>query len=378
MSLDQAATVPLEITAAPPPEAPRRRRVRIAVLGLLGGLLVPVGVSYAHALTFPGEASVAVRTVDWVRDHGGGPVVDLAENWWYSRPPSASAAPAAPPAFAATPSGAHPPAALVPLSRNPTRGEGVWHPGPDGPDVWVTYLHPDPKAPSVLAAVARFDQRHTAAKLIAGTKEPAPHAADRGEVPAAIRPDLLATFNSGFMIKDSRGGYYADGHQVVPLKDGAASLVIDGAGRVTVGRWGRDVGVGGPGPDVTAVRQNLELIVDGGQPVDGLATNPGNRWGPARNQSQYTWRSAVGVDADGNLYYVAGDQLTLPTLARALADTGAMRGMELDIHPSMVRMILYGHAKGLVPTKLLPDMLGPATRYLAPDQRDFLAITRAP
>jgi hypothetical protein len=42
--------------------------------------------SYAQALTYPGDASVEVRTVEWVRDHGGGPLVDLAESWWYALP----------------------------------------------------------------------------------------------------------------------------------------------------------------------------------------------------------------------------------------------------------------------------------------------------
>jgi hypothetical protein len=34
--------------------------------------------SYVRALTYPGQASFLVRTVEWVRDNGGG-VVDLLE-----------------------------------------------------------------------------------------------------------------------------------------------------------------------------------------------------------------------------------------------------------------------------------------------------------
>ena len=33
--------------------------------------------SYTQALTYPGNASFAVRTVEWVRDNGGGGLVDL-------------------------------------------------------------------------------------------------------------------------------------------------------------------------------------------------------------------------------------------------------------------------------------------------------------
>jgi hypothetical protein len=128
-----------------------------------------------------------------------------------------------------------------------------------------------------------------------------------------------------------------------------------------------------------AFRHNLSLIVDHGRPVPGLDVNADNRWGSAKNQLQYTWRSGIGVDPDGNLYYVAGDQLTLRTLARALAAAGAVRGMELDIHPNMVHLFVYRHDPGTdmpVPTKLLANMRGPAERYLVPDLRDFVAITQ--
>jgi len=66
-------------------------------------------------------------------------------------------------------------------------------------------------------------------------------------------------------------------------------------------------------------------------------------------------------------------------LARALAATGATRGMELDIHPNMVHLFTYRHDKSankLTPEKLLDTMRGPADRYLSPDRRDFFAITR--
>ncbi len=50
----------------------RRRRRWVALL--IVALLVPVTVSYIRALTYPGgNASVLVRTVEWVRDHGGAP-----------------------------------------------------------------------------------------------------------------------------------------------------------------------------------------------------------------------------------------------------------------------------------------------------------------
>jgi hypothetical protein len=193
-------------------------------------------------------------------------------------------------------------------------------------------------------------------------------------VPADLRPVLVATFNSGFKVNGSRGGYFARPRVVRPLRDGVASLVVDDTGRASVGMWGRDAHLDS---HVVAVRQNLSLIIDDGRPVPGLAANVDGRWGSTKNQLQYTWRSAVGVDAAGYLVYVAGNNLTLDTLTRALAAAGVVRGMEMDIHPNMVHLFLYEHspAAALSPIKLLDDMHGPATRYLRPDQRDFIAIT---
>jgi hypothetical protein len=69
--------------------------------------------------------------------------------------------------------------------------------------------------------------------------------------------------------------------------------------------------------------------------------------------------------------------LTLPTLALALADAGVVRAMEFDIHSALVSFAswtpsLTGH---VAPTTLLPGMDRPAGRYLSADQRDFFYLT---
>ena len=195
-----------------------------------------------------------------------------------------------------------------------------------------------------------------------------------GEVLAA-QAALLATFNYGFKLKDARGRYYAGGREIVPLRPGAASLVIDSSGRVDVGAWGRDVA---RSPAVVSVRQNLDLIVDHSRPVPGLDANTANAWGSSNNQFQYTWRSGLGIDAHGDLIYVAADRINLADLASCLTAAGAVRAMELDIHPQMVTFMTYGpgqaHGAG-VGNRLLPSMLPPANRYLVSSQHDFLALT---
>ena len=367
-----------------------RRRIKPAILiavCMVVALVVPT-VSYLGALTYPGQASLGVRTVEWIRDHGGSPIVDAIENWWYTRSAPTGAAPdpsLLPTAVPATPDSASAaravglPANLPALAGIPALpGEGVWtagRPAPDGvPAMYSTFIRPDAEHPSVIAGVARFDQRRTRARLIAGTREPDGQTwPEGGQVPPDMRAGLVAAFNSGFKMVGARGGFYADGRFARPLRDGAASLVINRDGRMSVGEWGRDAHFG---PDIAAVRQNLALIIDGGTAVAGLGTNAGGRWGSPRNQLQYTWRSAIGTDRTGSLIYVGGNQLTLASLARALTAAGAQEAMELDIHPRMVDLLSYRQSADTTPvgTPLLPAMPGPAARYLSPDQRDFIAV----
>ncbi|MBC2644568.1 MULTISPECIES: phosphodiester glycosidase family protein [unclassified Rhodococcus (in: high G+C Gram-positive bacteria)] len=128
---------------------------------------------------------------------------------------------------------------------------------------------------------------------------------------------------------------------------------------------------------IVAVRQNLGLVVDHGALVVSLAANDNRRWGSPKNQLQYTSRSGLGTTATGDLVYVAGTNMTLTVLARALAEAGALEAMELDIHGGMTFCSIWAPNSGgvLSPTKLLPTMEGPVDRYLAPDRRDFFYVT---
>jgi hypothetical protein len=238
---------------------------------------------------------------------------------------------------------------------------------------YTTFIRPDQVHGSVVVGVAWLDQQFTRTTLIAGTKEPGGVPTPEGaQVPDALRSSLLATFNAGFKFKDINGGYYAHGQYARPLRDGNASVVIDQNGVVSVAQWGRDVTMS---PNIQAVRQNLDLVVDNGTPVAGLSSNKGGQWGASGSQYQFTWRSGVGTDKAGNLIYVAGSGLTLSTLADAMTQAGIVRGMQLDIHTDMVGFNAYRpDVPGSSPTKLLPTMYGSADRYLQPDQRDFFAV----
>ncbi len=361
---------------------PRRRRLWIATAGV-GVLLVAPVVTFVQAMAYPGSAPTSVRAVEWVRDHGGGPVVDRVEVWWYShnQPPRTGAPQdgvSAPAGVTAVEPGL-PTTRLLPLVR-PLAGEGSWTAASSARGVttlYTTWLRPDPQHLPVVVAAALIPQRVDALHLVAGTREPLPGmpSHQQYQVPPADRSSLVVAFNAGFTMADSNGGWFGEGRLAARLVDGAASLVIRSDGRPQVGVWGADQRMG---PDVVAVRQNLVLIVANGHPVDGLDANAFGRFGSSSSQYEYAWRSGIGTDPNGDLIYVAGAGLTLVTLADAMARSGITTGMELDIHTPLVTFNAFtpGPVPGQITGhKLLRSMDRPATRYLVPDQRDFFYAT---
>ena len=375
------ASVACDAAGARPGVRPRRlgpvrRRLLTTALVLVLVLLVP-GVSYVQALTYPGSATWQMRSVEWLRDHGASPLVDRAENWYYTANRPTGPAPAGLPMITpGRPLPAPPPATV---GRSRASQGGSWVPGRldsrGTAAIYTTLFRPDAQYPSVVAAVAWIRAGSTSAHLVAGTREPGGQGWPGGaQVAPADVPKLVATFNSGWKMTDPRGGFFLAGQRAGNLMDGQASLVINNTGAATVGQWARDVTMSS---HVVAVRQNLALIVDRSRPVPGLDANTGKRWGSYENQHQYTWRSGVGVDAAGNLIYVAGANLTLQTLAAALAGARAVRAMELDIHSALVSFASWAPTPPgrVTPTKLLPGMDRPANRYLTPDQRDFFYLT---
>lgn len=205
-------------------------------------------------------------------------------------------------------------------------------------------------------------------KLLAGKVQAGPR------ITGASRARLLAAFNGGFLMKSLAGGYEQEGHVARPLRAGLASLVIDKSGKARVGVWGNGVwgkGLPAPGETVYSVRQNLWLLVSGGQPTAESAR--WWRWGGTIGNQEYVARSALGQNAAGDLMYAASMSTTPADLAEALAKAGAVNAMELDINPEWVQMDAATRPGGPLAAKI-PGQHRPANQYLTGWTRDFIAV----
>jgi Phosphodiester glycosidase len=371
------------------PNDPARRAQRVRRIALIAGVicLVPALISWVEAVTAPGGLSVGVNTVEWMRENGARGLVDRVENIYYSLTAPSKGGPALR-ALPTQPGTAlaqakpkkqvqhvYRPHNIRPVIHPALPGEGVWRAtfknGGSRPPVLITSFRPDPDYPQLVAGVAWIDHTRTSVRLYPGLQEPDVALPSRGpaEVPMALRGRLVATFNSGFRLQDSGGGFASNGHTYAPLVNGLATIVRYQTGRVDVIAWN-----GGPnaGPDVVYARQNLPLIVNHGQPNPNLSDGP--EWGATLGNAIQVWRSAVGIDRHGNLIYAAANDQTVGSIAAIMIRAGAVRAMELDINTEWTSFITYRFPGAGGAANLLPDMERSPQRYLVPDDRDFFAV----
>lgn len=370
--------------AGVPRRAGRIRRV-LTLAALI--CLVPALVSYGKAMTRPSNSSFFIRTVEWLRDNGARGLVNQVENTYYSLTAPAKGGPglAALPRQAgavaaaglskALPVHYYRPPNIKPVIHPALPGEGVWHatfaPGGSRPPVLIASFRPNPDYPQVVAGVAWIDHTRTTTHLYPGASEPAVPLPDRGpeEVPTAERGRLVATFNSGFKLADSGGGFAYHARTYQPMQNGLATIVGYTSGKVNLLSW-----TGGPtaGPDVVFARQNLPLIVNQGRPNPNLSDGP--EWGATLGNAILVWRSAVGIDKHGNLIYAAANDQTVGSLAQIMIRAGAVRAMELDINAEWTSFITYRFPGARDPANLVAAMQRSPDRYLTPDDRDFFAV----
>ena len=362
----------------------RKRRVRRRrVVAVIVVLLAPAVYSYVTTVARPSSLPLGIRSVEWLRTHHGAWIVNDAERLYYGWNAPKKGGPALgtlPRVGAASPraraSHAYLPKSIVPIVRPRLRGEGTWVSTGrivDGASpVLVATFRPDPAYPRMVAYVAWFDHTRTQLALYPGRYEP-PYANPRGpmQVPLDQRWRLLATFNSGFLTRDSHGGFFVNGDSAAPLRQGQGTVVAYKSGRVDIVSWR---GGATPPSNVVLAQQNLPLIVSNRKPNPLLSD--GSLWGSTLGNAVRVWRSGVGIDRHGNLIYAAATDQTAASLADVLIHAGAVRAIELDINAEWPSLITYGRGGVGFATKVVPNTQQSIGRYLVPDDRDFFAVYR--
>src|SRR5664279_2585019 len=119
---------------------------------------------------------------------------------------------------------------------------------------------------------------------------------------------------------------------------------------------------------VVPVRQNLDLLVDNGQPGPGLSATDTTQWGATLGNEADVRLGSWG-HADGALVYAGGPGFNITDLARLLTRAGAVRAVELDVDTDWVSLCTHqpSTASGLAGpaggADLLPKLVGTPRRY---------------
>ncbi len=342
----------------------------------------------------------------WVYDVGGDPpqapfasptpapvVASLASSPTPTpRPTSANASGTPRPASTATPMGVIPtlppaptappndlPAPLKPMGH--VAGEGVWSEfitSPSGQPVgYRTFLQPDPQRAYALSAVVALDLTATRLHYVLGSVEPvSPDTTiDRpGRIPNAdIKSGLvIAAFNGGFRARHGNFGVMANGTVAIAPRIGLGTVAMFDDGRVAIGTWGAEVFYA---TGLRNWRQNGPLILHNGQINRHTADTAPEDWGYSLDGHTATWRSGLGLSADGHtLYYVAGPFLTLPVLAQVMAATGAANAVQLDINSYWVNFDAIISGSGGPVSVPMMDGMKNDDRYLHVFERDFFYV----
>jgi len=220
----------------------------------------------------------------------------------------------------------------------------------------------------------RFDQALTHLTLHTGSSDGGASGWRYGDqITAREIHRLIAAFNGGFKLTYPNVGFVSGGRVAVAPKAGLASIVTYTDGTTNIGAW--HAGLPSERKTVFSVLQNQRLLVDHGVAPASVSSCVIACWGETIGSRTSVARSALGITADGQLVWAAGEQLLPAELAGALIGAGAVRAIELDINPFWVAGYLYPHhAGGPSPVPVVPGQHGIAGELLEPDSRDFLAI----
>ncbi|HEY2480016.1 MAG TPA: hypothetical protein VGI17_14975 [Solirubrobacterales bacterium] len=168
-----------------------------------------MALSWIPAMTGSRNPSITIASVEWLRSHGGNPIVTQIENWYYTlnEPEKGGPALTSLPQVGDGAAGSgeeegggggrgkpayYEPANVNPLIHPALHGEGIWQKagGEVGsrPPVLLTTFRSDPEYPQFVAGVAWIDKKRAELAYVPGLAEPLEPIEDRGsgEVPPNV------------------------------------------------------------------------------------------------------------------------------------------------------------------------------------------------
>jgi hypothetical protein len=343
-----------------------------AVLGVLVQRATWAGPAVANGLrAVIGDRAVARLEEAWagVQDRAlrllrrNEPPRELEDAWPEGAPAApqpahpTAASPVMPSPDASTPAAAAPPrpefdveALTPPFPEVAAAHDGRWLPildpeRPSAPALMLrTLIHPDPERSYAELFIVVMPASEIALRLVAGTEEPESDNPDvewlepRGLIALADEPQLLAAFNGGFRARHGHHGMLTGGVTLVPLRAGLCTISAGADAPLRVGTWhARD--------DVRPgawYRQTPPCMLEAGVLHPGLANPESRQWGSTLEGETVIRRSALALDREGRLLYVAvSNYTTARALALGMQSAGGWTVAQLDVNWSYPKILTF-------------------------------------
>jgi hypothetical protein len=270
-------------------------------------------------------------------------------------------------------------------------GDGEWlglndvrHAG-EPPRMYKTLLHPDKGRSWAEVFVVAIDLKQVLLYPVLGTQEPQPDSDEArgyqrdGKIPVDRQTTLLAAFNGGFMTEHGGYGMKLDGITIAKPKPRACAIAYYKDDSLRIGSWSE---LGPSEADMLWFRQTPECMWENDKLHVGLQAGAGlKKWGSTVDGETVIRRSAIGLNADRSVLYVA---ITNHTSARVLADglhhAGASDVAQLDVNWSYPKFVTFepiGRTHVLHPVALAPGFELSDDEYLRKkEKRDFFYVLR--
>lgn len=235
------------------------------------------------------------------------------------------------------------------------KGDGAWRPIPDPlrpsapPALFTTLLHPDVKRPWAEVFVIVVDLSEVRLHALPGTVEPIATTREglalkrNGLIPSEHQRGLLAVFNGGFKSEHGRHGMFVEGVPLLPARGGLCTIVGFESGEVRIGTWERLAhSLTAPASAVDFWRQAAPCLVEDRALNPGLRDESTRQWGATIDKQTVIRRSAIGLDADRKVLFVAiTNDTTAPAIAQALLHAGASDVAQLDVNWPYPKFVLF-------------------------------------
>jgi hypothetical protein len=189
-------------------------------------------------------------------------------------------------------------------------------------------------------------------------------------------PQLLAAFNGGFRARHGRHGMVTGGVTLVPLPAGLCTLAAGADAPLHVGTWhARD-----ETKPAVWYRQTPPCMLEAGVLHPGLANPESRKWGSTLEGETVIRRSALALDREGRLLYVAvSNYTTARALALGMQSVGGWTVAQLDINWSYPKILIFPRdAAGLRrAASVFAGFLFQRDEMLRrPSSRDFFYVVR--